>query len=201
MLKLGINKCDNESYHQDRKFKSSSTLKLFLKDPREYYKRYVLKEPREEMYKSAYDFGSYMHSLILEPEKTIFEFAIFEGATRRGKAYEEFKSNNEGKTIITASQAQQALDLMHLFNEDVDTAGLIQGGVAEQTLCVELDGMPIKVRADYKKDGLLVDLKTTSDPVDRFSAAKTIIRFDYDLSAALYAVSYTHLALPTICSV
>ena len=190
MLKLGINKCGNEDYHKDRTYKSSSTLKLFLKDPREYYKRYILGEEREEMYKSAYDFGSYMHSLILEPEKTVLEFAVFEGATRRGKAYEEFKSANEGKTIITASQAQQALDLMHLFNEDVDTAGLIQGGVAEQTLCVELDGMPIKVRADYKKDGLIVDLKTTSDPVDRFSAAKTIIRFDYDLSAALYVDAF-----------
>mgnify|MGYP003131699595 FL=1 len=190
MLKLGINKCDNESYHKDRKFKSSSTLKLFLKDPREYYKRYVLKEEREEMYKSAYDFGSYMHSLILEPHKTVLEFAVFEGATRRGKAYEEFKNANEGKTIITASQAQQALDLLHLYNEHVDTAGLIQGGVAEHTLCVELDGMPIKVRADYIKEGMIIDVKTTSDPVDKFSAAKTIIRFDYDLSAALYVDAF-----------
>ena len=191
MLKLGVNYCDNESYHSDRKFKSSSTLKLFLKDPREYYKRYVKGEPREDTYKSAYDFGSYMHSIILEPDKTDSEFAVFEGATRRGKAYEEFKSNHEGKTIITASQAQQALDLMHLFNEDVDAAGLIQSGLAEHTLCVELDGMPIKVRADYIKEGEIVDLKTTSDPVDRFSAAKTIIRFDYDLSAALYVDAFT----------
>ena len=100
MLKLGINHCSNENYHGDRKFKSSSTLKLFLKDPKEYYKRYISGEPREEIYKSAYDFGSYMHSIILEPEKTDSEFAIFDGATRRGKAYEEFKSANEGKTII-----------------------------------------------------------------------------------------------------
>ena len=63
MLKLGINKCDNENYHKDRKFKSSSTLKLFLKDPREYYKRYVVGKKREDTYKSAYDFGSYMHSI------------------------------------------------------------------------------------------------------------------------------------------
>ena len=189
-MKLGINKVSNEDYHKDKKFKSSSTLKLFLKDPREYYKRYVLQEPREEMYKSAYDFGSYMHSLILEPEKTILEFAVFDGATRRGKAYEEFKSNNEGKTIITAAQAQQALDLLHLYNEHVDTKGLIENGVAEHTLCVELDGMPIKVRADYIKEGMIVDVKTTSDPVDRFSAAKTIIRFDYDLSAALYVDAF-----------
>jgi len=142
------------------------------------------------MYKSAYDFGSYMHSLILEPDKTVLEFAVFEGATRRGKAYQEFKSSNEGKTIITASQAQQALDLLHLYNEHLDTKGLIENGVAEHTLCVNLDGMPIKVRADYIKEGMIIDLKTTSDPVDRFSAAKTIIRFDYDLSAALYVDAF-----------
>ena len=35
MLKLGINHCSNEKYHEDRKFKSSSTLKLFLKDQME----------------------------------------------------------------------------------------------------------------------------------------------------------------------
>jgi hypothetical protein len=190
MLLLGINECDNETYHKDRTFKSSSTLKLFLKDPREYYKRYVLGEERDEMYKSAYDFGSYMHSLLLEPHKTILEFAIFEGATRRGKAYDEFKEANEGKTIITASQAQQALDLLHLYNDHVDTKGLIEDGVAEHTLCVELEGMPIKVRADYIKEGMIIDVKTTSDPVDKFSAAKTIIRFDYDLSAALYVDAF-----------
>ena len=189
-MKLGINQVSNEEYHGDKTFKSSSTLKLFLKDPREYYKRYVLGEEREEMYKSAYDFGSYMHSLILEPHKTALEFAVFEGATRRGKAYEEFKSANEGKTIITASQAQQAIDLLHLYNDHVDTKGLIEDGVAEHTLCVELEGMPIKVRADYIKEGMIVDVKTTSDPVDRFSAAKTIIRFDYDLSAALYVDAF-----------
>ena len=190
MLKLGLNECNNETYHGDRYFKSSSTLKLFLKDPREYHKRYVLGEEREDVYKSAYDFGSYVHSIILEPQNTDKEFAIFDGATRRGKLYEEFKNANKGKTIITATQAQQAFDLLQLYNDHVDTTGLIQGGVAEQTLCVELEGMPIKVRADYIREGLVIDLKTTSDPVDKFSAAKTIIRFDYDLSAALYVDAF-----------
>lgn len=190
MLKLGVNKCENEDYHADRHFKSSSTLKMFLKDPREFYKRYVKGEKREDGYKSAYDFGSYVHSIILEPHQTDKEFAIFEGATRRGKVYQEFKSANEGKTIITSSQAQQANDLLQLFNEHVDTTGLIEDGVPEHTLCVELDGMPIKVRADYVKEGAIIDVKTTADPVDRFSAAKTIIRFDYDLSAALYVDAF-----------
>jgi len=186
MLKYGINDVDNETYHSDRKFKSSSTLKLFLKDPREFYKRYVLNETKEEMYKSAYDFGSYVHSLILEPHLTDSEFAVFEGVTRRGKAYDEFKALHEGKTILTASQAQQAQDLVDVYKENPDTNGIICDGKAEHTVCVSLDGMDIKVRTDYIKDGQIIDVKTTADPVDKYSAAKTIIRFDYDLSAALY---------------
>ena len=37
---------------------------------------------------------------------------------------------------------------------------------------------------------MIIDVKTTSDPVDKFSAAKTIVRFDYDLSAALYVDAF-----------
>ena len=71
-LEIGINKdTTNEDYHKDRNFESSSSLKLFLKDSREYYKKYILGEKREDTYKSVYDFGSYIHSLILEPEKLI----------------------------------------------------------------------------------------------------------------------------------
>ena len=91
---------------------------MFLKIP-ENITKVCVREEREDTYKSAYDFGSYMHSLLLEPDKTDDEFAVFEGATRRGKR--RFKSNNEGKTIITASQAQQALDLYNLYHEHLDT--------------------------------------------------------------------------------
>ena len=185
-LRPGINDCTNEQYHKDRNYKSSSSLKLFLKDPRTYYKKYVLQEHEETGPKAAYDFGSYVHSLILEPEKTEQEFAVFEGLTRRGKAYQEFKEQQEGKIIITQSQHQQAMGLMQLYEDCTDTDGLIQDGLPEHTLCVELEGMNIKVRTDYIKDGMVIDVKTTSDPVDKYSAAKTIVRFDYDLSAALY---------------
>jgi hypothetical protein len=186
-LTLGINKeISNEDYHKDRNFESSSSLKLFLKDSREYYKRYILKEEQAPMYKSAYDFGSYIHSLILEPEKTDDEFIIFEGLTRRGKAWTEFKEANQDKIIITKSQELMAISLISAYKDNADTKGLIQDGHAEHTLCTNLEGLDIKVRADYIKEGMVIDVKTTSEPVDKFSAAKTIVRFDYDLSAALY---------------
>jgi len=190
-LTLGINKeISNEDYHKDRNFESSSSLKLFLKDSREYYKRYILKEEQAPMYKSAYDFGSYIHSLILEPEKTDDEFIIFEGLTRRGKAWTDFKGANQDKIIITKSQELMAISLIAAYRSNADTEGLIQNGHAEHTLCTNLEGLDIKVRADYIKEGMVIDVKTTSEPVDKFSAAKTIVRFDYDLSAALYTDAF-----------
>ena len=200
MLELGINNdVTNEDYHGDREFESSSSLKLYLKDPKEFHNRYILKLPREEKFKSAYDFGSYIHSLILEPEKTEDEFAIFEGMTRRGKAYTEFKGANENKTIITASQKMQADSLVNSYKENLEAVDHIKEGFPEQTLCVELEGMKVKVRADYVRPdkGQVIDLKTTSDSTDKFSVGKTIVRFDYDLSAALYVDAFsTHYGKP-----
>ena len=186
-LEMGINKdTTNEDYHKDRNFESSSSLKLFLKDSREYYKKYILEEKGEDQYKSAYDFGSYIHSLILEPEKTDSEFIIFEGLTRRSKAWTEFKEANQDKIILTKSQDLMATSLINAYKDNKETQELIQDGCAEHTLCTELEGLKVKVRVDYIKEGLVIDLKTTSDPVDKYSAAKTIVRYDYDLSAALY---------------
>lgn len=191
MLKLGINKnISNEDYHEDREYESSSSLKLYLKDPKEYHNRYILKLPREEKYKSAYDFGTYIHSLILEPEKVDDEYAIFEGPSRRGNAYKEFKAENEGKIIITRSQFLQAQAILEAYSENQIAVDIISKGNPEQTLCVELDGMKIKVRADYVRFGQIIDVKTTGDATDKFTAGKTIARFDYDLSAALYVDAF-----------
>ena len=179
-LKHGINlDISNEDYHKDRNFESSSSLKLFLKDPREYYNKYILGEREESKFKSAFDFGSYIHSLILEPEKTDEEFIIFEGLARRGKAWTEFKEANQDKIIMTKSQDLMASGLVESYNDHKETEGLIENGIPEQTLCIELEGLNIKVRADYVKNGTVRDLKTTSDPVDNFGDAKTIVRYDY----------------------
>ena len=43
-------------------------------------------------------------------------------------------------------------------------------------------------------------LKLVAIPVDKFSAAKTIIRFDYDLSAALYVDAFKNTLEKTMTS-
>lgn len=203
-LKLGFNEyISNEDYHNDREYVSSSGIKLMAKNPREFHRIYVLNEESSFGNQSALDFGSYVHSRILEPHLTEEEFSIFDGKSRRGKAYEEFLEANEGKTIITNSQKYEADKLIHNFEratvlmgdadneKETNVSKFFTGGKAEETLCVVLDGVKVKVRFDYRKEfdsfGSINDIKTTSSRVDTPEKAQEVCAmFGYHVSAALY---------------
>jgi exodeoxyribonuclease VIII len=162
-----------------------------LKCPREFYKKYIKGEEDEDQKSSAsLDFGSYVHSIVLEPHLVEEEYAIFEGH-KRGKAWDEFKSAHENKIILSASQANSANLLKDVMLENKEACSLTKDGVAEQTLCVELDGVKIKVRADYLKGDKIIDLKTTSNGVTYDEVQQTCLHWDYPLSAALYVDAFT----------
>ena len=82
------------------------------------------------------------------------------------------------------------MSLLEAYTENELAKSLIQNGAAEQTVTAILDEVKVKARTDYIKFGEdeinIIDVKTTSDPTDRLSVGKTIARYDYDLSAALY---------------
>jgi hypothetical protein len=204
MLKLGFNEdISNEDYHGDREYVSSSGLKLFLKDPRKFYKVYVENEPIEQEYKSALDFGTYIHARILEPHLLDDEFAVFEGTMRRGKAWEEFKENAGEKIIITNSQKQLADRMLKTYEEtevvlgkhghstSVPVPSFFSEGVAEESLCGIINDIKIKVRFDYRREyedfGEIYDVKTTSDYISSKAQVERICaNFGYHISAALY---------------
>jgi len=207
-LKLGINEyISNEDYHANREYISSSGLKKILVDPRGFYKEYVLNEG-EQKTSSAFDFGSYLHCAILEPHLLDEEFAVYDGAMKRGKKFEQFAEENEGKTIITTSQEQQAKRLINNFyntrviigpqghDKEVDVSSFFTKGFAEQTVTTEIKGIKVKVRADYRKEfddfGSINDLKTTGENIDTIKSAERVCSiYDYDLSAALYVDVFT----------
>jgi PDDEXK-like domain of unknown function (DUF3799) len=197
----------NEAYHNDRKYVSSSGLKLLLKSPKEFHDKYVLGKITVDKKSDALIFGCYIHSLILEPETVCNIYTVFPGAIRRGKEWESFLLLNDGKIIITASQHDQAMKLIDSFNKAVVTIGkhgfelpvnlstFYTMGVAEESIMGELEEIPVKVRFDYRKAfdlngelfGSINDLKTTSEYIDSLDKVREICyRMDYDLSAALY---------------
>lgn len=194
-LKMGENDVSNENYHADTEFYSSSVLKLMLKDKKKFYDSYILKLPREEQgNKDAFTLGSYLHTMILEPELLEVEYAVLPfGMVKRGEAWKEFKAANIGKTIIKSSQVNHAKKMFEAYKEQEYAVGLIAGGESEKTLCVEMDGIKIKVRADYVnvEKGYLADVKTTSGETYREAWIDTVDRWGYLLSAALYCKAFS----------
>jgi exodeoxyribonuclease VIII len=191
ILQDGLNDCDNSDYHADRKYLSSSVLKSVYKSLDNYYNEYILGNKREisSSTQSAFDLGSLVHSYILEPDKTLNDFAFFTGFRKAGKEYEEFlESQKTGKTVVSSAQKQQAEAMIESFKTCDAAKNLISNGFAEQTICGSLKGVPIKVRFDWinVEAGYIADVKTTSYPSDKESFKLTIDGLSYNLSAALY---------------
>lgn len=197
VLKLGYNEISSDDYHADREYVSSSGLKLYLKCPREFYQKYVKQkegteiEDEEGTKSAALIFGSLVHTSILEPHLLQEEYSIYDGASKRGKAYEDFAAAQGTKTVITSSQMSHADMLKSVFEENKHAVALIKDGDPEKTLCVEMDGIKIKVRADYLQGEKIIDLKTTANGVTYNEVQRAIIQWDYALSAALYVDAFT----------
>ena len=146
-------KCSNEQYHGDMEYRSSSALKMMLKDPRQYYKNYVLNEP-QNFNSDALSIGSYIHTRILEPHLVEEEYALYTGSRRSGDVWKEFKekAESENKTIITGSQKQLADTMIDNFEKahvtlgmpgnekDVLISSFFKDGAAEETLAVIVTG-------------------------------------------------------------
>ena len=203
-LKEGFNKgFDNAEYHGDRTFTSSSALKLILKNPREYYRKYVLNE-QDDMNIAALSIGSYAHTRILEPHLVEEEYAIWDGH-RRGNEYKEFEEANKDKNILTMSQKRLVDQMIREFEKahvvlgnhgnekEVLISSFFQDGFAEETLCGTLNDFPIKTRFDYRKEfadfGSINDLKTTNIALGSatLEEIEEVCKYwCYELSAALY---------------
>lgn len=189
MLHLGINQVSNALYHSDRNYLSSSVIKLLAKDVAEYHRQYILgqKQPFTGN-QGALDEGSFTHSILLEPETVDTEYAIYPGKRRAGLEYQQFAEKNSGKVILLETQAERCFKLQEAFNKQPEYAQFISGGAAELSLCVELQGVPVKTRFDYinVEKGFISDVKTTSYSGDVDSFQLVMENLDYGLSAALY---------------
>ncbi len=177
----------NLQYHADREYLSSSSLKLLLKSPEEFYKKFILKEGANEE-KDAFSEGSFVHALILEPHTITAAFGIFNGIRKAGKEWEAFKAENVGKTLLSAPQVIRCQKLAERYVAMPVAVALVAGGFAEHALTGAILDVKVKMRADYINvdKGYIADVKTTSLPsdIDLFRGAS--YQYGYDLSAALY---------------
>jgi hypothetical protein len=178
----------NIEYHSEKLHLSSSNLKMLLENPAKFYQEKMLGNKPEEAPKPHYILGSFVHTLVLEPELVAKEYAFFEGWRKAGKDYQEFLLANPGKTVISKPQRNVGENLARATQSNKHLPGLLQGGVAELSLASHILDVPVKMRADYinKDRAFILDLKTTAQPTDVDIFRTTVKEFSYDLSAALY---------------
>jgi len=188
ILKPGINDVSNADYHKDRVYLSSSNLKTILTDLAKFHKEKILGIYEKQEHKTYFDEGSLTHAMILEPDKVSRDFAFFPGWTKAGGLYEQFVLDNPKKTIISVPQKARCDQYVEAFRRNKTAVNLIRNGLAEHTVCVDILGVPIKIRTDYINvdEGYIVDVKTSSMPVDVDSFRYIVGKYQYDLSAALY---------------
>jgi hypothetical protein len=185
-LSKGINICSNAAYHADREYLSSSKLKTILESVEKF--KTELDNPSPAATGAHLDLGTYVHSLLLEPELVATEYAVFPGFRRAGKDFEIFKAQNSGKNIISLSMQNTGQRLAASTKACPAALDLLKGGQAELSIADEVYGVKCKARFDYINvdRSFLLDVKTSRDSAGKEYFKDTIKQYKYDLSAALY---------------
>lgn len=186
MSKL-ILESSNESYHADKTHLSSSGLKCILKSAAQFHHEYVLGH-KEQVDKPAFQDGTLLHALILEPHKIATDYAIFSGLRKSGKYYEEFKEKNKGKIVVSAAQMLRMQNLYKSYQSLPTALALLERTLSEHSMVSTVLDVPVKARADAISISrkCIIDVKTTSMPSVTEVFRQTIQDYMYHLSAALY---------------
>jgi len=141
--------------------------------------------------------GMAAHKVILEPEMT-GDFAIWEGGVRRGKEWDWFCAQNEGKTLLRVKERDLVAFMSAAVRVNPVAFKYLRHGRKEMTMLWRDPAARrnFKGRADNltEIDGepFIVDLKSTRDCRDfRFGA--DAFKFGYYIQAAMYADGFFYL--------
>lgn len=190
---MGLNSSvTNEDYHADREFISSSVLKTIYNEPERYIHEYVNgnKEIKES---PALDEGTSIHSLLLEAHLFDATTAIFKGDRKQGAEWNTFKLQNSGKILLSEPQLMRVKAMEAAFRRRPEAVSMINESDKEVTICVELNGVKVKIRADAlcAAKQYIADIKSSRFTVDAptFAANAYSKMLGYDISAALYVMA------------
>lgn len=201
---------DNEDYHAHAEWLSSSVLKTVLPE------RYTVPNSRK-----ALDAGSVFHTIALEPHRldgladelglvVLDEQEV--GVKADGspstsptstKAWKDAVADAEqsGRTAMRLSEWQgwvdQAKSMAGALRAHPVAGPLLQGDgiVEESAFWVDAAGRKHRARADWRKLGVIVDLKSTVEKPGRWSLRSAVRKYGYHVSAAHYLEVYRGLGV------
>ena len=147
-----------ESYRQIDAINYSS-LKQILRSPAHYL--YAKTHPSEPT--TAMRLGIAVHMAVLEPERFKSNYAVFDGAIRRGEKWENFKRKYGEENILKTDEYESVEGMAASVAKHVN-GNLFTEGSPEVVLLWRSFEFPCKGRADWiRNDGTLVGLKTARD--------------------------------------
>jgi len=184
-LKTELILSDDEKYYADREHVSNSMLSLLNKSPQHLQK--LLDGHQEET--PALIFGSAFHTYVLEPEKWKQDVAIYDGKTRRGKAWDEFKEeyDKDANCILLQNEYDDLKCMQDVIMSNAECQELLYGGKNEAVSCWEDEdsGVFCKGKADKVKKDCVIDLKTTSSG-ELHSFKGSAYKYGYNRQSAFY---------------
>jgi len=158
---------------------SSSTCKSLLESPKAYVE-YINKPPKEKEPQPFRD-GRLIHLLSLEPHR-IEELTIIE-STKGSKAYKLAVEEQLPQTVYTLAELNRCKKVADSVLNNKEFSGMVEDAEFEIPEIGNYNGFPFRGKADILLNGIVVDLKTTSDINSFYESANT---YNYDLQAALY---------------
>lgn len=196
----------NDEYHRAEGI-SKSKLDVFAQSPRHYWLKYLNPNKKDEAEKEAFIIGRASHSAVLEPDDFARSYICVpddapkkptkaqleavkpsEAAVYSIAWWDEFNESNKDKTILSADQYQECLDLRDCVWSDKTAAGLLRDGLAEQSHFVSdpETGLMLKCRPDFHStNGIVIDLKFVRDASPN-GFGRACANHRYDVQAAFY---------------
>lgn len=182
-----------EAEYRARPEISASGLKILAtKTPRHFQHDYLEKKRKQT---KTLEFGKAAHMALLEPERFARTYVVAPECDKRTK---------EGKALYAAFVEQHA-DAKHIEHDDMQTIlamkeaiankqaaqAVIATGHAEVTMIAEIDGVPVRGRADWitLQTPLITDVKTAQDASPQ-GFERDAYKYGYHIQAWVYRTLY-----------
>jgi hypothetical protein len=177
-------------YHADRDALSCSLLKPLLVSPAHFQAGLACCDKQTV----AKNFGTLLHSLVLQPELAGAELAVFPGvADGRSKPFAEFQALHPTKIVVDeptfASARRLAGKVLETRFKGRAIGKFIEESLPEATIYFTepTTGLRMRVRLDAYHPEFTFDLKSTRHASARLFS-RDAVDFDYDLQAFMYSL-------------
>jgi hypothetical protein len=191
---IGLLSMTADQYHAHQAVGHSGLVRI-MRSPA-HYREYVTNPPAPT---PAMEFGTAVHTAILEPDIFVRDYVVapkFDRRTKDGKAAAEaWESENAGKTALTADQMAAIEQMVASIRAHTGAARLLSNGLAEMSgFWIDQEtGIECKCRPDFlavaenhpEQLTAIVDVKTCVD-ASADSFARAIATLGYDVQVAFY---------------